>query len=679
MTLRSVLLGLFGAATICGLNYINDNILRQTYLVGNNMPVSVYGALILFVILVNPFLKRWAMTGRELAVAMTLTLAACCIPASGLLRTFTTSLMLPHHYQKVEPGWSEQGVVSMAPKRMLADPSQNEDEALTGFIQGMGIGEKHIGFGQIPWYAWTQTLLFWIPLILALWFGTIALSVVLHRQWSHYEHLPYPIAQFADSLLPAEGQASTSLFRNRLFWIGTLAIFVVHLNNYAFQWFPDYLLEIPVKLNLAGFAETFPAFQKGGGTRLLIPVLYFTVIGLAYFLPSDVAFSVGIGPFLWAIVAGVLAGYGVAVDNIYEGSAWYTGVKPKTFLLFGANLGVFLAVLYSGRHFFGSVLRRSVGLTSRDEVEKAEVWSFRAFMLFMVIFCGQLVSIGVDWQLSVLYMGVLVLFYVVMSRLIAETGMFYIQPYFFPCTVIWGLVGSRALGPEVLLILMMVSMVLVIDPRESLMPFMTNSFKMLELRSLRIGRMALLAAAAVIIGLAVALPVTLYFQYDRGYAQWDGWASRAVPLMPFQNMVSVKRKLAAQGTLEQAGTDTGWRRLAHSSPNGPCVLAMTAGLVLVLICATSRLRFTWWPLHPVLFLTWATEPMWRMCGAFLIGWLIKALVTKYGGLTVYQKLKPLMIGLIAGEILGAVFPSIIGAIYFSITGKSPVPFLVLPG
>jgi hypothetical protein len=191
--------------------------------------------------------------------------------------------------------------------------------------------------------------------------------------------------------------------------------------------------------------------------------------------------------------------------------------------------------------------------------------------------------------------------------------------------------------------------------------------------------MALLGAAAVIVGLAVALPVTLYFQYDRGYAQWDGWASRAVPLMPFQNMVAVKRKLAAQGTLEDAGVRTGFGRLADASPNGPCMLAMAAGLVLVLVCATSRLRFAWWPLHPVLFLTWATEPMWRMCGAFLIGWLIKALVTKYGGLTVYQKLKPLMIGLIAGEILGAVFPSIIGAIYFSITGKSPVPFLVLPG
>ena len=679
MTLRAALIGLLGAAAICGLNYINDNILRQTYLVGNNLPVSVYGALILFVMLVNPLLKRRALRGGELAVAMTLTLAACCIPASGLLRTFTTSLMLPHHYNRVEPGWSEEGVVAMVPKRMLADVSQNEDEALNGFIQGLGLGEEHIGFGNLPWYAWTRTLCFWLPMILALWFGMLGLSLVLHRQWSKHEHLPYPIATFADSLLPAEGQASASIFQNRLFWLGTALVLCVHLNNYAYNWFPHYLVQVPVRINFATLARLFPTFQRGGGTRLFAPVLYFTVIGLAYFLPSDVSFSVGIGPFVWALAAGTLATYGASVDNVLEGSAWYTGLKPRTFILFGANLGVFIAILFTGRHYYLSVLRRAFGLPSRDDIEVFEVWGLRTFILFTFVFIVELLFIGVDWQVACLYTGILILFYTVMSRLIAETGMFYIQPFFFPCVIIWGLLGSTALGPQMLLILLVLSMVLVIDPRESLMPFMVNSLKLLELRSVKVGRVASLSAAAIVIGLAIALPLTLYFQYDRGYAQWDGWACRAVPMMQFENVVAVKRKLAAQGTLELAGSQRGWARLATASPNLPCMAALATGLALVLIAATCRLRFPWWPIHPVLFLTWATEPIWRMCGAFLLGWLVKTALTKYGGVSVYQKVKPLMIGLIAGEVLGAVFPSIIGAIYFMATGESPVAFLVLPG
>jgi hypothetical protein len=68
-----------------------------------------------------------------------------------------------------------------------------------------------------------------------------------------------------------------------------------------------------------------------------------------------------------------------------------------------------------------------------------------------------------------------------------------------------------------------------------------------------------------------------------------------------------------------------------------------------------------------------------MAGAFFIGWLVKVMVSKYGGAKSYQALKPLMFGLVAGEILGAVVPSIVGAIYYAITGEIPPRFMVLPG
>ena len=53
-------------------------------------------------------------------------------------------------------------------------------------------------------------------------------------------------------------------------------------------------------------------------------------------------------------------------------------------------------------------------------------------------------------------------------------------------------------------------------------------------------------------------------------------------------------------------------------------------------------------------------------------------MTKYGGASAYQKLKPLMIGVIAGDIIGGVVPMIIGAIYWSSTGLPPKLFKVLP-
>ena len=91
-----------------------------------------------------------------------------------------------------------------------------------------------------------------------------------------------------------------------------------------------------------------------------------------------------------------------------------------------------------------------------------------------------------------------------------------------------------------------------------------------------------------------------------------------------------------------------------------------------------RLRFTWWPLHPVLFLVWQNYPGGVMAPSFLIGWFIKVMVTRYGGAGGYQSLKPLMIGLIAGDVLGAVMPLIIGGIKFMITGEPPMKYNFMP-
>lgn len=60
-----------------------------------------------------------------------------------------------------------------------------------------------------------------------------------------------------------------------------------------------------------------------------------------------------------------------------------------------------------------------------------------------------------------------------------------------------------------------------------------------------------------------------------------------------------------------------------------------------------------------------------------LGWLVKYAITKYGGATAYQEFKPMMIGLIAGEMLAGVIPLIIGGVYYLVTGQIPKPFAVL--
>ncbi|MBN2450385.1 MAG: hypothetical protein JXR77_08345 [Lentisphaeria bacterium] len=678
MTRRAMVLGLGGAAFVCGFCFLNDWILRQTYLVGNNMPASIYGILILTVVLVNPLLRRRRLTAPELAVIMALTLAGAAVPGGGLVRTLVPTLVMPHHIRKTQPAWKEARIVEQVPPCMLVDPEGDEDRVVAGYVQGFSRGGQHVAVERVPWRAWVRPLLYWLPFTLTLWGALIGLSLVLHRQWSRHEHLPYPIARFTDALLPGPAGGCPEVLRQRAFWVGSGIVFAIHLNNFAAAWFPDVLIRVPTEFDFRALTQLFPLLARGGGGGLFRPHLYLIIVGLAYFIPGDIAFSFGVAPFLWYLLAGALAGYGVNIMAPLEGTS-YLSLNPQSFALFGANLGVAATLLYTGRHYYAGVACRSVGLGGRSDVPPEAVWGCRWFVVLTALLVVQLWAAGIEPVLAALYVGIMIVGFTVLSRVIAETGQIYLKCYFWPCVVLWGLVGAKAIGTRQLLTMMLVTTVLFIDPREALMPFMTNSLKVLEGRRVRLGLPSCLCMGALVLGLAVALPVTLYLKYDLGSATGDSWSTITVPRGPFESAVLIRQKLASQGADPDAPPATGLARLVEVSPNPACVTMALAGFGLVLLCSAARLRLPRWPLHPLLFVVWASTPLRLMGPSYLLGWLLKALIGKYGGASLYNRLKPLMIGIIAGELLGALFPTLFGAAYYFLTGRQPMSFNVIPG
>jgi hypothetical protein len=93
---------------------------------------------------------------------------------------------------------------------------------------------------------------------------------------------------------------------------------------------------------------------------------------------------------------------------------------------------------------------------------------------------------------------------------------------------------------------------------------------------------------------------------------------------------------------------------AHNSPSGPDgggILAMVTGALVVIGLSSLRSRFMAFPLHPIGFLaanSWGMQINWV---AFFLGWLCKVLITRYGGLRLYNMLLPLFLGLIVGDAL----------------------------
>jgi len=830
VTKRAVATGLLAAAFIAGFTYFNDNIMRQTLFIGNHMPHSIYGSLIVFLLVVNPALallrRRWAFTGGELAVVLALSLAACSIPGAGLMRFFTNAVMLPHHKARTRPGWQAEDVVDMLPDYMLAgtppalrtddiphprgfcidlaggaaegtlpparqriwellspehhqrvagaaraapeemdesavartlvsalnslldrrdlyeptafsgttlpreadqllkreerraaatdapaprtDPStrphsirhlhghelralnrhlidaawpdaihdhaRRRHEELYTFRIGANRTRTPVGIGDVPWSAWVRPLLFWLPLVLVLSAGLIGLAVVVHRQWSHHEQLPYPVARFAEALLPAEGEAKGSVVRNRLF-LGTAAVVLaVHMNNYLCAWWPRFLVPIPTAFDFSSLQPLSPMLGDGVARWALFTVRFYPIaLGLAYFVASDVALSIGIAAPIAIYVGGVLRHYGISIS----GSGLYSGSPMQTFHV-GAYIGILLMLAYTGRRYYASVFRRAVFLRSEDDVAADAIWGARVFLCSAAGLTLYLTAAGIDWQLAFLYTLLAFTLFVVMSRILAETGLFFLEPRWFPCAFLVVMFGVRAVGPTTALLMFMTSTVLLVVPREALMPFVVNSLRVLDSRNVRVGRVALWCGVAVAVALVVAVPVTLMFQYGAGTHHWDTWGAGAVPRYAFDKTVELKQRLRAQGALEDSESVRGFARFLRAAPETRSAVGFAVGLALVLFLASARLRLTWWPIHPIIAVAFWNYPGVMLWPSFLLGWFLKRLIIKYGGNRVYRRLVPAMLGLIAGDMLGMLLPSIIGAIYYMAAGSGAPMFLIMP-
>jgi len=675
VTRRAVFLGL-GLVVVLGLvTYYNEAVLAQTRLINSYFPLSIFGLLLVYLLGIHPFLVKrlpsWAPSGAELAVIVGLPLVACSVAFGGFLQGFSPMLMMPHRLINTNPGWVERGLLDRVPDKMLANPGDDSRGELSGYIQGLKPNEGAMSWDAIPWDAWTETLSFWLPLVLALWIAIIGLSIVLNRQWSSHEHLPYPLVKIANSFLPGPGEPRAALFLNRLFWIGGGLVFLIHLNNYIFLWNPGFV-EIPRTFDFRPVLVVFPWLEEGSRfiNQIMVFRVVFAVIAISYFLPKDVSLGVGLSPYLFAVVASLFAMNGFSVN----GGGYYS---PERMFGFGAYAGLFGAVLFTGRYYYSRVFASAVYLRPRGDLESSSVHGAQVFLVGMLVFVAYLIGSGLDWMVALLFSGVIVVMYVTIARVVAETGVFMLQAYWLPAVVLTGLMGPQALGPQMILLMFIISIVILNEPgRDTLSPFVANALKLAEDRGVPVGRMAVLCGISLLVILVVALPVTMYFQYSEGLpARRDGSAALQQPALPFANAIAAEQRLESQGLLERVNASSTWDRVLAVSVEPSVAWSAAIGCVVFLAFAAARLRFPWWPLHPVFFLVWHTQVLAYFAASFLLGWFIKVLATKYGGERTYRALQPLMLGLIAGDILGGGATILIGWIYASATGQLPVEFL----
>ncbi|MFA9478584.1 DUF6785 family protein [Phycisphaerales bacterium AB-hyl4] len=544
-------------------------------------------------------------------------------------------------------------------------------EAVEQFIVGHG-GELGATWRAMPWANWQPVLQFWGGLVVLLGLCTLCLALIVHPQWSRQELLPYPIAQFMDHLITrAPGEVVPTVMRVRGFWFAMVAVMGVHLMHGLHAWY-ETGLHIPLQFEFDPLRELFDnASRTSFSGAVFSPTLYLSMAAFAFFLPAKVSFSIGIAPLVWMMFGAAMLAKGVTLGfNRFE-------PEPGTLLRLGAYLGMAIMIGYTGRRYYAAVVRAGCGLPTAgaDRVPGTSVWAARGLAVLLPLSVWWLTTAGMDWLLALLLVVVCLLVWLVVSRVVCETGVLMVTGPLLPVAVLTGLLGHEAIGPTQLILIMVVGLLLVGDPRDAAMPLLMHGLHLLDRRRsmpLSLARLSPWLIVAIVAGIGVAGAATLVMQHAHGLSALPHEHVRAVaPQASFRALERAVADMRVNDTLAESLQLHGWSRIMSMSPAPGFLLWITLGAGLVGATALARLRLPWWPLHPAIFIIIGTQASALVGFSFLIGWLAKVAVVGTGGASGYEAARPVAVGVISGELLAGLAWIIAGTGYYAWSGQTP--------
>jgi len=660
-TVKSLIFGLIGLLVVSCFPALAATSLSMGDSIKGYLPILPVFLIILLSFgwnaLAGRFCKRLVLGSGELAVVFCLMLMMAWIPSmqQALVRT----LVLPRYEEfSTNASWQEAGVTARLPERIFprgADGETIGERTHFGMIQG------RMPFSAIPYDAWIGPLLHLLPLVLVLSIGLLALTFMVHRQWSVHEQLRYPVASVVDALIEQDSRgAAGAIFRNRLFWVGFAFVFGLHLLRYLHTWFPANMPMPRVEYGLK-WSTLFPRMMPSNAGMFLLEwmPISFALLGIAYFVPADVSLSVGLTAPLGTLLG--IQYYLISGNPVSSGDL--DVFRAGGFIAFG------IILTYTGRTYYFPILRKAIWPgRSGQNVDPGGVWAARVFLSAFLALVLIVTGMGVGLLMAWLIVTFVLLIFLVVTRLVCETGIPLITPGWSLQGVLGGLFGTAALGATPLMFITFLSSTLVSSSSSQLaMPYMATSLKILDDNKVKLGRFVLVAKLGMLVALVAGAAAVITILYTKGAGNLNGnerslWEQSARSVLTMMDFGQYEASQAAHGVA----------KLGLISPDGHTVRLVLIGLVVVMGCYLLRFRFAKWPLHPLFFVVLGTGFANTSWTCFLLGWVIKSLVVKVGGGRTYRSAKPLFVGFIAAELMAIGMMLVVGLIYHAITGKAPV-------
>lgn len=639
VTLRSVILGSLIAAFICWITPYNDYVVANTFFVGGYLPLAMVLVFFTIAVFVNPLLlrvsRRLGFTTRELAVVMTMTLVSCAIPSQGLLRAFIPQLVAPfYHGRGNTPFWN--AFVGMNLPAWLFPVPNIADGRFSPIVMDF-YGAVSPG-APIPYGAWVRPLLGWGIFVAGLLASLVSLAWLLRVQWGQNERLPFPLAQLQMSLIeaPEPGRYLNPIFRSRGFWIALCSVFVLQSISALHDYFPREFPDVPLTYDFTRIFTEPPLSYLPAAVKKA--TVYFTFVGVAYFIQARTAFS------LWSIylitqIIGMQSRW--TFQNEIPAAAW----RDQHF---GSGLVYLAGMIWIGRHYWGRVIRSALGRAHQSH-EAVFANQYRMTLLGFLggtaLMIGWLLWLKVGFWMSLLIVFVILSAHVVTARIVAETGMSFVRAY-WTSPQIYTLFPPSRFSMRDLYFSGVWTSNGAFTTRESLLGFSTHALRVAdqtEVLPRERGR------------LAVVIIWTLLLSFSVG-----SWSHLKNHYSYSMQLTAREQKLVGWHSLEDqpaAEIVTPMTRFADSKQFAPKAhnpyLHFGIGIGMTALLQLAAWRIPGWPFLPVGYLVSGAQFIGQAWFSMLLGWLAKVLILRFGGAGLFQAGRSIFIGMIFGEALAA--------------------------
>lgn len=609
------------------LGYLNIPALFTSGLYGLSTdwwPSSAGLAIVILMLLYNMLAKKfWKGKGlvdqKSMVTAYIMVSLAGFIFSVPLVSNLPISMAALYQFSLASPEWFGGYFDAVSPLVHIKDA----DAAMSFWL----------GAESVPWNVWIVPLILWTLVFAAILFVMISIVTLVRRMWTEHERLSFPLTLpilAMTKLADEERHVLGAFWRNKLMYVGFVPPVIFGLMNILRDFFPVIPSIAQYKMVSAqGFFAQPPWNVLAQFPLPLAWAWSFLLLGIAYFVPLDLGFSIWFSYWMILLLKVLLENAG-----LWAKGGWQIPEVGNLSSMVG--LGIFSLWLCRAeiKRFFMTAIRGSKigGFDDSDEPLSVRVALIGGIIAiaYIIFFCTALLKVPVLVAIGYFLLAFSAI--VTYARIRAEAGlphsgtMHYLAIQY---AAVFG--GQEILGANTLGLGHF--WCLEYGGFGAIGGIALDAYRMADEIKLKRRTLTKIIFLTYFIAASIGFFIVLRVIYEYGMFNLEYQRVNEASLSAFQYFIQMLRGSSGAGT-------TSW---------GPFIAVVS--ILLTFFLYFMRIRYVWWPFHPAgLVLGCAQNIINIIWLPIFLMWLVKFIMNRYGGVALIEKYKPVFMGLIIGDV-----------------------------